>query len=434
MPAITSVIGREILDSRGNPTVEVTVGLEDGSAASAGVPSGVSTGALEARELRDGDTRRYRGLGVLSAVASVNTELRSLVVGLDALDQKNLDEKMRGLDGTPNKSRLGANALLGVSLSVCRAAALFQGLPLFEWIANLMGKKEGRKEEKFPIPMFNVINGGKHSNSGLSVQEFKIVPAGIPSYPEQLRAGSEIFHALGKILDSADFSTSVGDEGGFAPRVESHKRQMEIIREAIEQAGYQLGRDIFLDLDVAADSFFDREKNQYLLKPENVSLSRESLINLYREWAEEFHIVSLEDGLHEADWEGWSIMKTKLSKKEASWKKPIMLVGDDLLVTNVARVKTAIEKDACNAVLIKPNQIGTVSETLDCMNLAATHGLARVVSHRSGETTDDFIADLAVGAGAEFIKAGSLSRGERVAKYNRLLALYDILHPVTTPA
>lgn len=432
MTAIANVLGREILDSRGNPTVEVTVELESGETASAGVPSGASTGALEAVELRDGDSGRYQGLGVLNAVAHVNTELRSLVVGLEASDQKTLDEKMCTLDGTPNKSRLGANAVLGVSLAACRAAALSRKIPLFEHIATLTGDKR-EKERSFPVPMFNVINGGQHSNSGLSIQEFKIVPAGIATYPEQLRAGSEIFHVLEKILDGAGFPTSVGDEGGFAPRVENHKRQMEMIREAIEKAGYRLGQDVFLDLDVAADSFFDREKNQYLLKPENVSLSRESLINLYREWAEEFHIVSLEDGLHEADWEGWSMMKAKLSKKDASWKKPIMLIGDDLLVTNVARVKTAIAKDACNAVLIKPNQIGTVSETLQCMKLARSQGWARVVSHRSGETTDDFIADLAVGAGAEFIKTGSLSRGERVSKYNRLLALYALTQETPNP-
>lgn len=422
MAKITAVQAREILDSRGEPTVEVKVTLEDGTVARAGVPSGKSTGAFEAIELRDGDAKRYRGAGVLQAVANVNTEIAEAVLGMEASDQKALDEKMIALDGTANKGRLGANAILGVSLAVCRAAAQSAKMPLYEHIAELYGKK--KKEASFPVPMFNIVNGGKHADSGLAVQEFKIVPFGIQTFPEQLRAGSEVFHALQKILEQRGFTTAVGDEGGFAPRVESHAQALEVIGQAVSDAGYRIGEDIFVGLDVAADSFYDKTEDQYLLKPEGAALSRESLINVYREWMQKYAVVSIEDGLHEEDWEGWATMKEKLEKEETAWKKPLMLIGDDLLVTNVERLKKAIEKKACNAVLIKVNQIGSVSETLACMRLAEEHGMNRVISHRSGETVDDFIADLAVGAGAEFIKSGSLSRGERLAKYNRLSEIY----------
>lgn len=422
MAKITAVQAREILDSRGEPTVEVKVTLEDGTVARAGVPSGKSTGAFEAIELRDGDAKRYRGAGVLQAVANVNTEIAEAVLGMEASDQKALDEKMIALDGTANKGRLGANAILGVSLAVCRAAAQSAKMPLYEHIAELYGKK--KKEASFPVPMFNIVNGGKHADSGLAVQEFKIVPFGVQTFPEQLRAGSEVFHALQKILEQRGFTTAVGDEGGFAPRVESHAQALEVIGQAVSDAGYRIGEDIFVGLDVAADSFYDKTEDQYLLKPEGASLSRESLINVYREWMQKYAVVSIEDGLHEEDWEGWATMKEKLEKEETAWKKPLMLIGDDLLVTNVERLKKAIEKKACNAVLIKVNQIGSVSETLACMRLAEEHGMNRVISHRSGETVDDFIADLAVGTGAEFIKSGSLSRGERLAKYNRLSEIY----------
>jgi enolase len=422
MAKITAVQAREILDSRGEPTVEVKVTLEDGTVARAGVPSGKSTGAFEAIELRDGDAKRYRGAGVLQAVANVNTEIAEAVLGMEAADQKALDEKMIALDGTTNKGRLGANAILGVSLAVCRAAAKSVKVPLYEHIAELYGKK--KKAASFPVPMFNIVNGGKHADSGLAVQEFKIVPFGIQTFPEQLRAGSEVFHALQKILEQRGFTTAVGDEGGFAPRVESHAQALEVIGQAVAEAGYRIGEDIFVGLDVAADSFYDKTEDQYLLKPEGAALSRESLINVYREWMQKYAVISIEDGLHEEDWEGWSTMKEKLEKEETAWKKPLMLIGDDLLVTNVERLKKAIEKKACNAVLIKVNQIGSVSETLACMRLAEEHGMNRVISHRSGETVDDFIADLAVGAGAEFIKSGSLSRGERLAKYNRLSEIY----------
>lgn len=421
MAKITEVVGREILDSRGNPTVEVRVMLEDGSAGTFGVPSGASTGTYEAVELRDKDMNRYNGLGTLQAVKNVNTELRALVVGKEASEQKALDTAMIELDGTENKGRLGANAILGVSLAVAKAQAISEGLPLYRYIAKLFGKDVPM--DRFPIPMFNIVNGGQHSDSGLSVQEFKIVPYGVATYAEQLRAGSEVFHALKKILSKNNLSVGVGDEGGFAPHIESHARAFEVIHEAIRAAGYEPGKDVAIGLDVAASSFYDAKEDQYLLKPENVSLSRESLISLYREWIEKYSIVSIEDGLHEEDWEGWPAMKEKLEKEASVWGKRAMLIGDDLLVTNPKRLQRAIDTDACNAVLIKLNQIGSVTETLDCITLAHEHGYETVVSHRSGETTDDSIADLAVGTGSGFIKTGSLSRGERLAKYNRLLAI-----------
>lgn len=423
MALITAVKGREILDSRGNPTVEVEVTLEDGTVAHAGVPSGASTGAFEAVELRDNDPHRYGGLGVENAVTNVNGEIAEAVRGMEAGNQKALDAKMIALDGTENKSRLGANAILGVSLAVCRAAALSLKQPLYVYVATLLSQK--KKTFTLPIPMFNIVNGGKHSDSGLSVQEFKIIPAGIKEYKEQLRAGSEIFHALKKILEKEQYATGVGDEGGFAPRLESHKQALEMIIKAISEAGYRPGEQIFIGLDVAANSFYDATEYQYVLKPEGVSLSRESLINVYREWVQKYFVVSIEDGLHEEDWAGWALMQEKLGKEETAWKKPLMFIGDDLLVTNVKRLKKAIAEHACNSVLIKLNQIGTVTETIACMELAEKHSMQRMVSHRSGETTDDFIADFAVGTHAEFIKLGSLSRGERIAKYNRLLAITD---------
>jgi enolase len=422
MSKIMGVEAREILDSRGDPTVEVLVTLEDGTCAKAGVPSGASTGAHEAIELRDDDAKRYQGKGVLQAVGHVNTEIAQAVIGMEARDQKGLDVKMIALDGTSNKSRLGANAILGVSLAVCRAAALSARIPLHKHIASLCGISQPKRG--FPVPMFNIVNGGKHADSGLSVQEFKIIPSGIETFPEQLRAGSEIFHTLQGILKQHGFTVAVGDEGGFAPHVESHAQALELIHQAIVGAGYEPGKQVFIGLDVAADSFYDVAEDQYLLKPEGAMISRESLINVYREWIEKYAVVSIEDGLHEEDWDGWAVMKEKLEKEETAWKQPLMLIGDDLLVTNVERLKKAIENNACNAVLIKVNQIGTVSETLDCMRLAYEHGMNRIISHRSGETMDDFIADLAVGAQAEFIKSGSLSRGERLCKYNRLSEIY----------
>lgn len=427
MAKITAVQGREILDSRGNPTVEVLVCLDDGTKAKAGVPSGASTGAFEAVELRDGDTHRYGGLGVKQAVTHINGEIADVILDMEVGNQKAIDKKMLVLDGTKNKSRLGANALLGVSLAVCRAAALSAQTPLHEYISTVLLKRKKKTTQTFPIPAFNILNGGKHSDSGLSVQEFKIIPAGIVGYAEQLRSGSEIFHTLKKLLEKERLSVGVGDEGGFAPKIESHARALEMIVQAIAQAGYRPGEQVYIGLDIAANSFYDATENQYILKPEGVSLSRESLINVYREWIQKYYVISIEDGLHEEDWDGWQMMREKLLKEPTAWKKPPLLIGDDLLVTNVDRLKQAIAVHACNTVLIKPNQIGTVTETLACMELARKNGMQRMVSHRSGETTDDFIADLAVGAEAEFIKSGSLSRGERIVKYNRLLEISDTM-------
>lgn len=429
MATLVELSGREILDSRGQPTVETWVRLSDGTEARAGVPSGASTGAHEALELRDGDQERYRGLGVLRAVGHINGPIRDAVLGLDVEDQKGIDRVMLKLDGTDNKSRLGANAILGVSLSVARAAAKSQGVGLSTHITHLLGKK--KPPTTFPIPAFNILNGGKHSDSGLSAQEFKILPVGIADYPDQLRAGSEIFHALRDLLVRHGHSVAVGDEGGFAPHLESHAQALDLIREAIEKAGYKFGEQVFIGLDMAANSFFDRSDGSYLLKPENVKLTREGLSALYRDWIARYALVSLEDGLEEEDFTGWANMRTKLASELPAWKRDLLCIGDDLLVTNVQRLKRAIETNACNAVLIKVNQIGTLSETLDCIRLAHRHKMACMISHRSGETTDDFIADLAVGAGAAFIKSGSLSRGERLAKYNRLLALWAETHPQT---
>jgi enolase len=416
MSKVQAIVGREILDSRGNPTVEVLVTLESGIKAVAMVPSGASTGEWEAVELRDNDAKRYGGKGVLNAVNNVNTELAQAVIGMDASEQKTIDEKMIALDGTENKGRLGANAILGISLAVARAHAIDTGKTLYTYINTLLGNDA---KISLPVPMFNVLNGGMHSDSGLAIQEFKIVPFGIKPYAEQLRAGSEIFHALKKILEKDGFVTSVGDEGGFAPRLDSNAQAFEVIIQAIKAAGYEPGTQVALGIDAAASSFYNETEDQYILKPEGVNLTRESLVAMYRDWMSKYFVISIEDGLHENDWEGWALMKEKLEKDNAD----IMLIGDDLLVTNPKRLARAIEEKSCNAVLIKVNQIGTLSETLDCIRLAQANKYRVVVSHRSGETPDDFIADLAAGTGAGYIKTGSLSRGERLAKYNRLLAI-----------
>jgi len=416
MSKITSIKGREILDSRGNPTVEVEVELESGIKATAAVPSGASIGTYEALELRDGEPNRYGGLGVLNAVENVNTKITEAIVGMEVDEQEEIDKKMIELDGTENKSNLGANAILGVSLAVCRAAATEKNLPLYKYIKE----KFGIRNSKFsiPIPMFNVINGGQHSDSGLSIQEYKIIPNGIKTFKEQLRAGSEIFHTLKKILSSLGQSTSVGDEGGFAPKLESNAKALELINEAIEKASYKKGTEVNLGVDAAANSFFDEKENKYIFKPENAAMERETLINIYNEWTQKYNVLSVEDGLNENDWEGWRMMNEKIGEKT-------IIIGDDLLVTNVKRLEKAIAEKACNAVLIKVNQIGTLSETIKCIKLAKKNKMKVVVSHRSGETTDDFISDLAVGAGAEYMKSGSLSRGERICKYNRLLRIEE---------
>ena len=425
MATLSDIRGREILDSRGNPTVEVRVTLDNGVSAVAGVPSGASTGSLEAIELRDEDMNRYGGKGVLKAVAHVNGELREKVLGMDVSDQSGIDSAMRELDGTENKGRLGANAILGISLATARAASTDRGIPLYQYIRALFVGGDAAvsvPDNAFPTPMFNVLNGGEHSDSGLSIQEFKLFPKGISGYAEQLRAGSEVFHSLKGILAKAGYSTGVGDEGGFAPHLESHAQAFEMLIHAIEKAGYVPGKDISFGIDAAANSFYVLSDDMYALEPEHARLTRDQLLNLYQEWTEKYFLVSIEDPLHEGDWEGWTLQEERFGVGRG-----IMTIGDDLLVTNPKRVQTALEKKACNAVLIKPNQIGTLSETLDTMRLAKKHNLKTVVSHRSGETTDDFIADLAVGAGADCIKTGSLSRGERLAKYNRLLAIAEEL-------
>lgn len=418
MSKITKIYAREILDSRGNPTVEVEVELESGIKSMAAVPSGASTGTFEALELRDGDAKRFGGLGVQKAVDNVNDKIAGVLIGMEASEQENVDKEMLELDGTENKTNLGANAILGVSLAVCRAAAIEKKMPLYKYIAETF--KFPAKKFKMPIPMFNVINGGLHSDSGLSIQEYKIVPNGIKTFKEQFRAGSEIFHKLKKILASENQSTAVGDEGGFAPRLESNSKPLELINKAIEEAGYKKGAEVNIGIDAAASSFFDEKENKYIFKPENASLSREMLVNIYSEWIQKYNVISVEDGLNENDWEGWRAMEEKIGEKT-------MTIGDDLLVTNVKRLKQAIAEKACNAVLIKVNQIGSLTETIECIKLAKKNKMKTVISHRSGETTDDFISDLAVGTGADYMKSGSLSRGERICKYNRLLRIEEEL-------
>lgn len=424
MSKIKDIQAREILDSRGNPTVEVTVELKSGFLGIAAVPSGASTGTFEALELRDGDRKRYGGLGVLGAISNIEKIIKPVLIGRDARKQSEIDELMLELDGTENKSKLGANAILGVSLAVCKAAAAYEKMPLYKYISQISGL--GGKKLKLPVPMFNVLNGGQHADSGLSVQEFKVVPNGIVKFSEQLRAGSEIFHTLKKILSAGGYSVGVGDEGGFSPRLESNTRALELINRAVVESGYELGREVNLGLDVAANSFYEQNENHYVLKPEGVTLEKDRLINLYKEWMEKYNIISVEDGLHEEDWEGWAQMLQKLAPKPALkgltgiGSMENMLIGDDLLVTNVKRLQKAIEHKSCNSVLIKVNQIGSLSETFECIALAKKNKMRTVISHRSGETTDDFISDLAVGTGADFMKSGSLSRGERICKYNRL--------------
>lgn len=420
MSKIKRVWAREILDSRGNPTIEGEIELESGVVSRAAVPSGASTGTLEALEMRDNEPGRYSGKGVTQAVSSVKEKIGPEISGKSVFDQKEIDKAMIDLDGTENKSVLGANSILAVSLAVARAASQEKGVDLYEYIEEKSKVQSLKSKITIPVPMFNVLNGGMHSDSGLSIQEYKIIPQGIESFSKRLQAGSEIFHTLKKILSSSGHFTGVGDEGGFAPRLESNSQALEFINKAIKEAGYSQGKEVSLGLDPAASNFFDENSNKYILKPENSSFSSEGLVNIYKEWIEKYNLISIEDGLGENDWQGWQGMEKKLGTK-------IMTIGDDLLVTNVKRLREAIERKACNSVLVKVNQIGTLSETLDFVKLAQENNMKVVVSHRSGETTDDFISDLAVGVGAEFVKFGSLSRGERVVKYNRLLRIEEKL-------
>jgi enolase len=411
MSRIVDVKAREVLDSRGNPTVEAEVYLDSGIVGSAMVPSGASTGEREAIELRDGDKARYLGKGVLNAVKFVNTEIREAVVGMNANDQAALDAKMIALDGTPSKSRIGANAILGVSMAAARAAAQEAGVPLYKFL-----NKSG--EFIMPVPMMNIINGGSHADNSVDLQEFMILPVGAPTFREAIRYGAEVFHNLAKVLKSRGLATTVGDEGGFAPNLSSNEEAIEVILEAIEKAGYKAGEDIYLGMDAAASEYF--KDGKYVLAAENRSFTSAEMVDFLSVWVDKYPIISIEDGLDENDWDGWKLQTEKLGGK-------IQLVGDDLFVTNPAILKEGIDKGIANSILIKVNQIGTLTETLAAIDMASAAGYSAVVSHRSGETEDTTIADLVVATGTGQIKTGSLSRSDRVAKYNRLMKIEDEL-------
>jgi enolase len=411
MSAIVDIVGREVLDSRGNPTVECDVLLESGIMGRAAVPSGASTGTREAVELRDGDKKRYLGKGVLKAVENINTEIAEAILGLDAGEQAFLDKTLIDLDGTPNKSRLGANAILAVSMAVAKAAAEEAGLPLYRYFGGMAGKQ-------LPVPMMNVINGGAHANNNLDIQEFMIIPLGAPSFREALRYGTEVFHALKKILSDKGISTAVGDEGGFAPSVPNHEAAIQMILEAIAQAGYTAGEQIAIGLDCAASEFY--KDGQYHLSGEGLSLSAEQWSDMLATWVDKYPIISIEDAMSEDDWAGWKVISDKLSSK-------VQLVGDDLFVTNTQIIKRGIKEGIANSVLIKINQIGTLTETFEAIEMAKIAGYTAVISHRSGETEDSTIADIAVGTNAGQIKTGSLSRSDRMAKYNQLLRIEEDL-------
>ena len=413
MSVIELVYAREVLDSRGNPTVEVEVALESGAVGRAIVPSGASTGAFEAVELRDGDKGRYIGKGVEKAVANVNEIIAPELEGMDAFDQPAIDALMIELDGTHNKGKLGANAILGVSMAVARAAAEELGLPLFQYIGGVNAKQ-------LPVPMMNILNGGEHADNNVDVQEFMILPVGAPCFKEGLRMGAEVFHALKKVLGEKGLACGVGDEGGFAPNLGSNREALELIVEAISKAGYEPGKDVMLGLDVAATEMYDKETKLYDLKHEGKKLTAEEMVDLYEDWATNFPIITIEDGLDEEDWDGWKVLTDRLGKK-------IQLVGDDLFVTNTERLERGIEAGVANSILIKVNQIGTITETLDAIEMAKRAGYTAVISHRSGETEDTTIADLAVAVNAGQIKTGAPSRTDRVAKYNQLLRIEEMV-------
>ena len=418
MAKIADIKAREILDSRGNPTVEVDVILESGKIGSAMVPSGASTGEREAIELRDGDKSRYLGKGVLKAVEFVNTEIRAIVVGMDSADQTALDKAMMDLDGTANKGRVGANAILGVSLAAAHASAAEAGLPLYRYL-NTSGKFV------MPVPMMNIINGGSHADNSVDLQEFMILPVGAPTFREAIRYGAEVFHNLAKVLKSKGLATTVGDEGGFAPNLSSNEEAIEVILQAIVNAGYKPGVDIFLGMDAAASEFY--KDGNYELTSEGKTLTAGEMTDLFADWVAKYPIISIEDGLYENDWAGWKEHTDRLGDK-------IQLVGDDLFVTDPATLKDGIEKGVANSILIKVNQIGTLTETLEAINTAHAAGYTAVVSHRSGETEDTTIADLCVATGTGQIKTGSLSRSDRVAKYNRLMKIEEELGELATYA
>ncbi len=416
MSAIVDIIGREILDSRGNPTVECDVLLESGIMGRAAVPSGASTGSREAIELRDGDKGRYLGKGVLRAVENINTEIAEAVMGLDASEQAFLDRTLIDLDGTENKARLGANATLAVSMAVARAAAEEAGLPLYRYFG-------GSGAMQMPVPMMNIVNGGSHANNSLDIQEFMVMPVGMTSFREALRCGAEIFHALKKIINDQGMPTSVGDEGGFAPNFKSNEECLNTVLQAIEKAGYRPGEDVLLALDCAASEFY--KDGKYHLSGEGLQLSSSEFADYLCNLADKFPIVSIEDGMHEGDWAGWADLTAKLGKK-------IQLVGDDLFVTNTKILKEGIDKGIANSILIKINQIGTLTETFAAIEMAKRANYTAVISHRSGETEDSTIADIAVGTNAGQIKTGSLSRSDRIAKYNQLIRIEEDLGDVAS--
>ena len=411
MSSIVDIVAREILDSRGNPTVEADVLLESGVMGRAAVPSGASTGSREALELRDGDTSRYGGKGVLKAVEHINTEISEVILGLDAQEQSFIDRTLIDLDGTDNKGRLGANAMLAVSMAVAKAAAEESGLPLYRYLGGAGGMQ-------MPVPMMNVINGGAHANNSLDMQEFMIVPVGATSFREALRCGAEVFQVLKKMLDGRKLSTTVGDEGGFAPSLPSNEAAIELVLEAIDKAGYQPGADVVLALDCASSEF--HKNGKYVLDSEGLSLSSEGFVDYLANLADKYPIISIEDGMSESDWEGWRALTDRLGRK-------VQLVGDDLFVTNTRILREGIQLGVANSILIKVNQIGTLTETLAAIEMAKRAGYTAVISHRSGETEDTIIADIAVGTNALQIKTGSLSRADRTAKYNQLLRIEEEL-------
>ncbi len=413
MSLIDLVYAREVLDSRGNPTVEVEVVLESGVTGRAIVPSGASTGAFEAVELRDGDKGRYLGKGVEKAVDNVNEIIAPELEGMDATDQPGIDGLLIELDGTPNKGKLGANAILGVSMAVARAAAEEVGLPLFQYIGGVNAKQ-------LPVPMMNILNGGEHADNNVDVQEFMILPVGAKSFREGLRMGAEVFHSLKKVLGEKGLACGVGDEGGFAPNLDSNRAALELIVEAISKAGYEPGKDVMLGLDVAATEMYNKETKKYVLAGEGKELTSAEMVDLYEDWANNFPIITIEDGLDEEDWDGWKVLTDRLGKK-------LQLVGDDLFVTNTERLERGIEAGVANSILVKVNQIGTLTETLDAIEMAKRAGYTAVISHRSGETEDTTIADLAVAVNAGQIKTGAPSRTDRVAKYNQLLRIEEMV-------
>lgn len=411
MTAIKEIHAREILDSRGNPTVEADVILQSGATGRASVPSGASTGEREAVELRDGDKKRYGGKGVSKAVHNVNSEIHDALVGRDATDQAGIDQLMIELDGTPTKNRLGANAILAVSLANARAAATNAGQALYEYLGKA-------SDFVMPVPMMNIINGGAHADNSVDLQEFMILPVGAPTFKEALRWGAEVFHALRKVLQQKGLNTGVGDEGGFAPDLSSNEEAIEVILRGMESAGYRPGEDIYLGIDAASSEFY--EDGKYRLAAEGVTLEAEGLVDLLQSWVEKYPIITIEDGMGENDWDGWNVLTQKLGSR-------VQLVGDDIFVTNTRILKEGIEKGIANSVLIKVNQIGTLTETLAAIDMAKQAGYTAVISHRSGETEDTTIADIAVATGSGQIKTGSLSRSDRIAKYNQLLRIEEML-------